>query len=240
VLPANQEVTGLVGVAIGGAVFLLAVQPALVAARSAPRLWGWLLFGWFVALATSALLQANVPAMAVMAVGLGLTSTALSGPRRPYVAWAVVLGYAILGYGNARTFGPAARAVEELRRDVRAALEVYPGLRTLVVDPLVAEPAVDSPGADLGVGPVGAALPYLVHPRLQHERESGASDRGPGVPAAGARAGVHDLAGRRSPGRRSASRARRAPGRSAGRSAGRSGVSSRRGRPPGPGPGAGT
>ena len=63
---------------------------------------------------------------------------------------------------------------------------------------------------------------------------------GPGVPAAGARAGVHDLAGRRSPGRRSASRARRAPGRSAGRSAGRSGVSSRRGRPPGPGPGAGT
>ena len=194
VLPGNQEVSGLAGVAVGGTAMLLAVQPALVAARSAPRLWGWLLVAWITSLAFSELLHARVdvrpeefwharkllPSAAVLVVGLGLTSTALSGPRRPFVAWAVAIGYAILAHGNARPFAPASEEVEQLRRDVAAALDVHPGLRTLVVDPPL-------PGR--GVDPVGDALGWLVHPRLRAGGPADGADerlpdvRGVSVPA---------------------------------------------------------
>jgi hypothetical protein len=174
VLPSNPAVLGIGGIAVAGTAFLIAMQPALVAARSAPRLWGWLLIGWFASLVVSALTHLDVrvtqdelwlahvllPSAAVMAVGLGLASTALSGPRRPYVAWVVVVAYALLAHGNARPWLPAGHAVLELRQDLRAANDVHGDRRVFVIDP---------PPAAEGLVPVGAALPYLLHPELPEE-----------------------------------------------------------------------
>ncbi len=171
VLPSNPVVQGVFGVAIAGTVFLLAMQPALIAARSAPRLWGWLLAGWVVALCVSGLLHADVrvtsgqiwlasallPSVAVMCVGMALGSTALSGPRRPYIAWAVAVGYSIVAHGNARPWVSAAQITAELRRDLRGATDVHRSSRMFVLDP---------PGAFEGLEPVGGALAFLTHPDL--------------------------------------------------------------------------
>lgn len=183
VLPANPEVLGVAGWALAGALFLLAMQPALVAARNAPRLWGWLLFGWCLALAASELLHADVrvtprelslarallPSAAVMAVGLALGATALSGPKRPYVAWVVAFGYASLAHANALPWREAARAASRMRGDLISTLEEFGrDARILVLDP---------PGPVGGVEPVGDALAWLVHPEL--EGLDAARDPGP-------------------------------------------------------------
>jgi len=55
ILPGNPEVLGATGLVLAGAAFLLAMQPALLAARSAPRLWGWLLAGLSLATLTAPL-----------------------------------------------------------------------------------------------------------------------------------------------------------------------------------------
>ena len=174
VLPSNPEVFDVAGIALAGAVFLLAMQPALLAARSAPRLWGWLLIGWIGALIASATLHVHVsvlpgefwrtaallPSVVVMAGGLGLASTAMSGPERPYVAWVVAIGSAALAHGNARPFEPAGREAARLRLDLQTAREQLGELDTLVLDP---------PLAEAGVEPVGRALPYLDHPALRSQ-----------------------------------------------------------------------
>ena len=163
---------------LAGAVFLLAMQPALVSARSAPRLWGWLLFGWLLSLAASELLHAHVrvtpaefsnaqallPSAAVLCVGLGLGATALSGPRRPYVAWAVALGLACLTHGNGRPWKGAAAAAAELRADLARAREELGAGPIVVLDP---------PAPIRGVDPLGGALAWLLHPELDGAKEEG-------------------------------------------------------------------
>jgi len=182
VLPANAGALGIAGPILAGAIFLVAMQPALVAARSAPRLWGWLLVFWFLALFGAELIHAHVrvsgedialahvmlPSAAVMAVGLGIGSTALSGPRRPYVAWGVALVYAVLSFGNAQPWTRAAAEVAELRSslmEVGLARDKKP--RVLVLDP---------PRAVDGVDPLGSSLSYLLPPA------EGAGEKNDGLP----------------------------------------------------------
>ena len=174
-LPSNSPVLGVAGTVVAGVIFLLAVQPALVAARHAPRLWGWLLVSWVAVLAVSSLLHADLrvsaesfalsrfllPSTAIMAVGLGLAATALSGPRRPYVAWMVALGFAGLAHAGARPWPRAAARAEALRADLFFARDALgPDTRVLVLDP---------PRAVGGVEPFGDAMAWLLHPALDGE-----------------------------------------------------------------------
>ena len=170
ILPSNPWVLRFAGTALAGAVFLLAMQPGFVAARSAPRLWGRLSTSWLAVLLASEVFHAHVrvspadlsrswvllPSVAVMACGIGLGATALSGARRLVVPWVVAVGYASLAHGNALPWLAAAERVDALRADLLRARELHgTDARLLVIDP---------PRRVAGVEPLGEALTWLVHP----------------------------------------------------------------------------
>ncbi|MEC8493979.1 MAG: hypothetical protein VXZ39_03600, partial [Planctomycetota bacterium] len=93
VLPVNTSGIGTLGYVLAVVALLAALHPGFVAARAAPRLWGRVLGGWAIAIAVLLLLGigeraapeslADAPdtlSLAVaMAVGLGISATALSG-----------------------------------------------------------------------------------------------------------------------------------------------------------------
>jgi hypothetical protein len=171
ILPINAAVWGPLGFALAGALVLLAVQPALVAARSAPRLWGWMLGGWFLAtllfelLATPARVHPEDLTRAATllftssaaSVGLGVATTAISGLRRTLLPLALAAGAALLAHENGRAWNTAARAAAELRGDLLAAREPWrgDGVRLLAVDP---------PERVAGLDPLRGALPWMLDP----------------------------------------------------------------------------
>ncbi|MFT5690677.1 MAG: hypothetical protein ACI8PQ_003535, partial [Planctomycetota bacterium] len=61
VLPVGSDALGPAGFVLAGAVFLLSAQPALLAARSAPRLWSMLLVFFVVGISLTLLLDAGAP-----------------------------------------------------------------------------------------------------------------------------------------------------------------------------------
>ena len=171
-LPINVAGLGIAGYAIAGALVLTALQPALVAARSAPRLWGWLLFSWTALLALSMISDFDVrvqpsdlsdtrvllPMSIVMAVGMAVAATALPGSRRVLLPFGLVLGSSILAHGNALPWVAAAKEIRGLRRDLGGVRETYGA----EVDLLLIDPA----GATRRVDALGNALPWLVTPRF--------------------------------------------------------------------------
>jgi hypothetical protein len=182
VMPVNAAGLGSAGFALAGAAILLALQPALVAARSAPRLWGGFLLAWAVMLVLAELPELDVrihssnltrtrvlfPATAVMSVGLGVCVSAVSGWHRTLLTPLLAVCFALLAHGNARPFAEAARTVETLRSDLMAARELHgSGTRILVLNP---------PGPVRGIDALGDALPWMLSPAF-----SGAD---PAVPAA--------------------------------------------------------
>jgi hypothetical protein len=160
VLPANPLALGASGIALAGGVFLLVLQPALVGARSAPRLWGWMLLWWFGALIVSVVARQDVrvvperfelargllASVVPLAIGIGLASTALAGMRRWYVTWSAVVGYAIVAHGNARPWIEAARTCDALRGVLAATAARHPAAELFVLD---------APGPVRGVEAVG-------------------------------------------------------------------------------------
>jgi hypothetical protein len=148
-LPVNTEgIVGALGYALAAAFLALALQPAFVAARSAPRLLGRILLGWLVSVlvcqipdavarvAPSELARAHfllVPALLV-AIGLGIASTALSGIRRVLVPALLALPYAVLARANALPWVEAGERVHELQRDLVNAAREYPGATIAVID----------------------------------------------------------------------------------------------------------
>ena len=182
VLPVNAAGLGAAGFALAGVGILFALQPALLAARSAPRLWGGFLLAWAVMLLLAELPELDVrihssdlsrarvlfPAVAVMCVGLGVCVSAVSGWRRSLSTPLLAVCFALLAHGNARPFAEAARGVETLRSDLMAARELHGGgARILVLNP---------PGPVRGIDALGSALPWMLAPAF-----SGAD---PGAPAA--------------------------------------------------------
>ena len=170
VLPSNTHATGITGTALAGLLFLFAMQPGLVAARSAPRLWGWLLFAWFgvlvVAGARGAEVRVNpeslgtsgllLTASAVMCIGLGVAITSVSGVARHVRPAVVAIGFAVLAHGNAAPWVDAGRWVTELRDDLVEARERHGrDARMLLVDPL--RPV-------FGIDPLGGALEFVLDP----------------------------------------------------------------------------
>lgn len=183
-LPVNTFGIGLSGYAIAGVLALVAAQPALVAARAAPRLWIWLIVAWFVSILFTALPHALVrvhpgdltharvlfPAAAVMAVGLAVTSTSLSGARRTVLPIVIAMGLAVLAHGNARPWMKASDAVEEMRADLADARVLHgKELRLLVLDP---------PESVEGLDAVRPALAWMLDPAFTTEAaEPVAADR---------------------------------------------------------------
>jgi hypothetical protein len=195
VLPSNALATGITGTALAGLVFLFAMQPGLVAARSAPRLWGWLLFAWLAVLSVASARGAEVrvdpeslgasgvlfTASAVMCVGLGIAVTSVSGIARHVRPAVVAVGFAVLAHGNAGPWVEAGDWVTELRHDLVQARERHGrDAWLLVIDPL--EPVA-------GVDPLGDALAFVLDPLFTGESRSpdavgrGADERTPRVQA---------------------------------------------------------
>ncbi len=177
ILPANAHTLGFLGTALAGLLFLAALHPALRAARTAPRLWGWLLFIW-----TASLFIAQAPGMwrrvtpldlssarhlmlaaLVMAMGLGIASTARSGVLRSVLPWLVAAGFVVLGRGNAEPWETASETVAELRQDLRRARALHGEAAAICV--------VDPPRVERGVEAVGEDLAAVLGERWDTEQE---------------------------------------------------------------------
>jgi len=169
---------GALAFVVAGVALLLSLEPALVAARSAPRQWSWLLGTWCAAIAlvelstttlrvppeTLAGVETLFPAVIVMAVGLGVSATALSGTRRTVVPLVAGVCYAILAHGAAQPYQPAASALAELRSDLDRAREQHGrDAHFLVLNP---------PESVDGLEAVGDVLPLLLDPALTGEPET--------------------------------------------------------------------
>lgn len=169
-LPANPRVLGVLGFVLSGVLLLAALQPALFAARSAPRLWGGVLLWWVLAFAFALLFGVDrnvdparlagarelLPAAFVAAGGLGSAATAMGGVRRWLLPAGLTFGLAVLANANAQPWAEASRALEELRADVRAAREEHGRDAALLL--------LDPPRDVGGIDPLGPGLPWLLHP----------------------------------------------------------------------------
>lgn len=189
VLPVNAATVGALGFALAGAMVLLALQPAFVAARSAPRLWGAFLACWAAAVVISLLHFTELRVYggdltfarilcggaAAMSVGFALSATAVSGLRRVLIPLVLASGSAILAQGSARGWAAAAREVASLRTTLDSARELYGRDASVLV--------LDPPDIVLGVRALVPDLSALIDPaftapdrrELAAQRASGAA-----------------------------------------------------------------
>jgi hypothetical protein len=193
-LPVNAAGVGVIGFGVAGGLLLLALQPALVAARSAPRLWGWLLLGWA---SSTVVAEVFAPAVRVRpedftgaatllsattaaCVGLGVAATALSGVRRVVLPIALAAGWSVLAHFNGVAWSESAETATQLRRDLVAARETWgAGPPILVVDP---------PGRVAGIDAVEGALPWMLDPLFGGAGAGGPAPDVRGISAGGLRA----------------------------------------------------
>ena len=187
-IPANLSTLGIPGLVLAGALTLAALQPALVAARAAPRLWGWALAWWLGSMGVALLFglhervqlenladgRSLLPAAAAACAGLGLACTAVHGLRRYALPPLLAIGFAVLANGNARPWLEGAERIERLREDLVFARRAYGPDAQLVV--------MDAPRAVLGLDPLGEALPDLLHPLFAAE-DAPKSESGPRLDA---------------------------------------------------------
>ena len=148
-LPVNTEgIVAVLGYGIAAMFLVLALHPAFVAARSAPRLWGRILIWWLLVVLLALLPEAKtrvVPseltrvdvlltATLLMAVGLGIASTALSGLHRTLLPTVLGVLYAGLAHAAAKPWPDAGARLEELRSELTASARSHPGAHLVVVD----------------------------------------------------------------------------------------------------------
>ncbi|MFT4538752.1 MAG: hypothetical protein ACI841_002627 [Planctomycetota bacterium] len=131
-LPVNAFGIGGLGYLFAAIVLLVSMHPAFVAARSAPRLWGRILFGWLVAIGLT-----ELPAMSlrvypqslenahvllfsalIMSIGLGIGATALSGVRRLILPLIAAALYATLAQAAARPVRAVSDQLDVLRAEL--------------------------------------------------------------------------------------------------------------------------
>jgi hypothetical protein len=170
---------GSLGYVIAGALLLAALQPALVAARSAPRLWGWLAAFTCAGVLLPLLLRAPAAqeasglasrlglfqAAIVACAGLAVASTALSGVRRVLIPASLAAAFAVFARSAAAPWKEAGRELGELQADLGAARALHGGgARYLLVDP---------PGHAAGLDVEGQALPLLLDPSLCAQAQRG-------------------------------------------------------------------
>jgi hypothetical protein len=146
IVPVNASAFGPAGFALAGVLGLVVLQPVLIAARSAPRMWSWVLFWWIVIIVLAQLSAADVrvhpddltqaplllPAAIVAAIGVALSATSNSGRRRfllPAIAGCV---FALLARGDARAIANASVAAADVRVELREARDAYGEAATLL------------------------------------------------------------------------------------------------------------
>ncbi len=169
-LPVNAARVGVLGFGLAGVLLLVVLQPALAAARSAPRLWGWMLLGWASITVVAELLAPPVrvrpedfshaatllSAATAACVGLGVAATALSGLRRVVLPIALAVGWSVLAHQNGIGWSESARSAAQLRVDLLTAREVWGYEHEILL--------VDPPGRVAGVDSVEGALPWMLDP----------------------------------------------------------------------------
>ncbi|MCH2103072.1 MAG: hypothetical protein MK297_03555 [Planctomycetes bacterium] len=151
VVPVNQSAFGPEGLALAGILGLVVLQPALIAARSAPRMWGWVLFWWIILVVLAQLPAAAVrvhpgdlthaplllPAAVVAALGVALAATSNSGRRRFVLPALAASVFALLAQGDARAIAAASARAGEIKETLSAArVELGDPALLLSVDPL--------------------------------------------------------------------------------------------------------
>lgn len=164
VLPINAWALGLFGQAVAGLLLLVAIQPGLLAARTAPRLWSFLLglvsllfalalcVAPFEGVSSRDLTQSGKLVLPVMVscAALGAAATALSGTRRWLVPLIFAVGSAFLAHGNAAPWVRASHALSWLAGGVAEARASHGAdVQVVVLDP---------PRATLGVDVLANAL----------------------------------------------------------------------------------
>ena len=172
VLPANTYGLGRGAQVLAGLALALAVHPAFVAVRAAPRLWGRVAVAWSLALALAIAPTADVrvipgsleraqvllPAAVVMGLGLGLAATALSGWRRTLVPTLVGVVFALLGRAVAVPRALAAEVTTGTHEELLAAGYAQDWRGTLLL--------LDPPRSVAGVDPLGPDLAALISPAV--------------------------------------------------------------------------
>lgn len=123
-----------------GAIALVACHPGILAARSAPRLWGWIAAVAAVGISVALLLHPRVrvepgdlaashvllPAQILLAGVLACASTALAGARRWMLPILLAVAWAGAARGIASAWPRSAALVASAREDARAALAEHP------------------------------------------------------------------------------------------------------------------
>ena len=150
VLPVNAVGRGATGLILGVGLILVALQPALRAARSAPRLWAGALGSWAVLMLVAVSYRLDVrvhpldlsaassllPAAAMMTAMVGLSTTALTGRRRLVMPALAILALAQLARAEARCIERAAAESGRLLTDLALARSEFGSERpVLVLDP---------------------------------------------------------------------------------------------------------
>lgn len=152
-LAVNLHVTGAPGFVLAGLAALATLHPLLSAARSAPRLWGWILAGCALALGATELAAQRLrvhpqdladadtllASCAAVAAASAIAITSRSGWARSLLPALVALLYAALAHAAATAHSAAAREVEGLHGQ----LDYASGQRPLLL--------VDAPQRVLGV-----------------------------------------------------------------------------------------
>jgi hypothetical protein len=132
ILPVNGSNAGGFGFVCGALLLVAVVQPALHAGLSAPRLWITMLGVWLALVLLAQVPRATLnvgpndfsdsaglfPAVVVMAIGIGLSSTAVSGSRRQGIPLIVAFLLCALARSNARGWRYAAKDARTLQIQV--------------------------------------------------------------------------------------------------------------------------
>ncbi len=162
-LPVNPASASFAAYLLAAAVFVVALEPAFSAARSAPRLWS-LILGIGAALVLVAsfcgsgvrvqpgnFTRAEVlaPGLFMVCAGLALASTALSGLRRALMPAILATGWAAIAHAHASAWRASIETLDHARQDVSSALKQDPTPAALLL--------LDIPDLVCGIAPLDAA-----------------------------------------------------------------------------------
>ena len=161
--------------------FLVAMHPALRAARAAPRLWGWLLFVWGAVLTATLALHVGAvrvglgdftsaadlfPAAVIWCAGLVIVATGVQGFRRLFLPIGLALGLGILSLAQAGAHTGAVRATHQVRAELERGADAA----------LAFEAALAREGRGTAAGPSVIVLRGTVEPELIDPFTKGVAD----------------------------------------------------------------
>jgi hypothetical protein len=149
-VPVHPAQPDLPRAALGGAALLLVLQPALVAARSAPRTWGRFALAWSLLILVCLLAAplgaargagdlSSLRGLCAPALCLGAAcaaaATAHSGWKRAFFPWVLALALLALARPIVRTFPAATQRLEALVAEIARAAGAPAAERVLLAPP---------------------------------------------------------------------------------------------------------